>query len=174
MTAWAVIARKSTHSGRRSGLFTLWFCGRAPYGSVLTMLLSYQCSPNREGRVIRIREVVGGLAFGLSVTGLTHAAATGTRSDRGGLISARQSRLSRALAGTTPPESGFSCIGSAAVLIATNSNPLLLYRRTERESVITGRCRRSRTRMSSIRSRPWRRSRPNRSIPERKHSPLRY
>jgi S-DNA-T family DNA segregation ATPase FtsK/SpoIIIE len=113
--------------------FLAWLCGRAPYViPVLTMLLSYQCFRNRQGRFIQIRQVVAGVAFGLSVTGLTQAAATGTRSERGGLIGGTTYDYSRALVGDYAAAIGLFLIGSAAVLVATNSNPLLLYRELER------------------------------------------
>jgi len=134
ITAWSVIAGKSNGilvDGVDRSL--AWLCGRAPYViPVLTMLLSYQCFRNRQGRVIQIRQVVAGLAFGMSVTGLTHAAATGTRSHRGGLIGEASYDYSRALVGDYAAAIGLFLIGSAAVLIATNSNPLLLYRELER------------------------------------------
>ena len=157
ITAWSVIAGKSNGilvDGVDRSL--AWLCGRAPYViPVLTMLLSYQCFRNRQGRVIQIRQVVAGLAFGMSVTGLTHAAATGTRSDRGGLIGEATYDYSRALVGDYAAAIGLFLIGSAAVLIATNSNPLLLYRELERIGrAIYKPLPPMRTRMSSIRSRP--------------------
>jgi DNA segregation ATPase FtsK/SpoIIIE, S-DNA-T family len=96
------------------------------------MLLAYQCFRNREGRVIQARQILGGLTFGLSVTGLTHAAATGSRRERGGVVGEAVFDFSHALVGDYAAGIGLFAIGVLAVLVTTNTSPLLLYREIAR------------------------------------------
>jgi S-DNA-T family DNA segregation ATPase FtsK/SpoIIIE len=134
VTAWSVLAGES-NGILVAGLdrFLAWLCGRAPYViPVLAMLLSYQCFRNRQGQVVRLRQLAGGIAFGLSVVGLTHAAATGTRSERGGLIGGFVFDYTQMLVGDYGAGVGLFLIGVVAVLVTTNTNPMNLYREVER------------------------------------------
>jgi S-DNA-T family DNA segregation ATPase FtsK/SpoIIIE len=134
VTAWSVLAGES-NGILVAGLdrFLAWLCGRAPYViPVLAMLLSYQCFRNRQGQVVRIRQFVGGIAFGLSVVGLTHAAATGTRSERGGLIGGLVFDYTQMLVGDYGAGVGLFLTGVVAVLVTTSTNPMNLYRELER------------------------------------------
>jgi S-DNA-T family DNA segregation ATPase FtsK/SpoIIIE len=134
VTAWSVLAGES-NGILVAGLdrFLAWLCGRAPYViPTLTMLLSYQCFRNRQGQVVKVRQVAGGIAFGLAVTGLTHAAATGTRSERGGLIGGLVFDYTQMLVGDYGAGIALFLIGAAAVLVTTSTNPMILYRELER------------------------------------------
>ena len=129
ITAWAVMAGDSNGilvKGLDDGL--AWLCGRASYViPTLALLVAYQCFRVREGRVLQLHHVAGGSLFGVAVIGLTHAAAVGDRSSRGGLIGAETYDLVRALVGEFGAGVGLFLFGTAAVLLATNTNPLLLY-----------------------------------------------
>jgi hypothetical protein len=134
VTAWAVLARQSNGILVEAVDNSLsWICGRAPYViPVLSMLLAYQCFRNREGRVIQARQILGGLTFGLSVTGLTHAAATGSRRERGGVVGEAVFDFSHALVGDYAAGIGLFAIGVLAVFVTTNTSPMLLYREIAR------------------------------------------
>jgi S-DNA-T family DNA segregation ATPase FtsK/SpoIIIE len=134
VSAWAVLA------GESSGMLVqaiddllAWTFGRAPYVlPVLTLLFAYRCFRVREGHVIAARHALGGLLFGLAVTGLTHAAATGSRSERGGLIGAETYDATKILAGELGAGVVLFSLGVTAVLITTETRPLVLYRELER------------------------------------------
>ena len=134
VTAWAILAREN------NGILVeyvdrslSWLCGRAPYViPVLTAMLAVQCFRNRAGSVVRIQQVIGGIVFGLAAAGLTHAATTGSRDSRGGLLGAVAFDNAQALGGEIFAGVGLFAVGSAAVLAATNVSPVILYRELAR------------------------------------------
>lgn len=105
-----------------------WLCGRAPYViPTLSLLVAYQCFRNRQGPVIQFKQGLGGIAFGLSVTGLTHAAAVGPRNARGGIIGEAVFNSTDALVGSLASGIVLFIVGAAAVLVTTDTSPLALY-----------------------------------------------
>ena len=134
VTAWAVLAREGNGVLVEAiDQLLSWLTGRASYViPVLALLLAYQCFRVREGRVLLVRQYLGGIVFGLAVTGLTHASATGARDERGGFIGGSTYDYSQALVGEYGAGVGLFLIGAASVLVATGTNPLILYRELER------------------------------------------
>jgi S-DNA-T family DNA segregation ATPase FtsK/SpoIIIE len=134
VTAWSVLA------GESNGMlvqavddFLAWLFGRAPYVlPVLTLLFASQCFRIRHGKVVRLHHVFGGLLFGLAVTGLTHAAANGGQSERGGLVGAETYDIVVALVGELGAGIALFALGVSSVLITTETRPLALYREVER------------------------------------------
>ena len=88
ISVWAILA------GDRSGILIeavdhglARLFGRAQYGdAILSGLAAYRCFRARQGRVLFTGHALGGAAFAISVAGLTHAAAIGARSERGGVF----------------------------------------------------------------------------------------
>ena len=134
VTAWAVLASESNGVLVRAvDDFLAWLCGRAPYIiPTLALLLAYQCFRNREGQVVRVTQVLGAVGFGMSVTGLTHAAAAGPPNERGGVIGEVVFNLSTALVGAYATGIGLFAIGAVAVLVTTETSPISLYRELAR------------------------------------------
>lgn len=134
VTVWATLAGKSSGILVEAVADALaWAVGRASYVvPVLASMIAFQCFRIREGRVFGLRQLAGGISFGIAVMGLTHAATVGARSRRGGILGETFFAASDALVGEIATGFVLFAIGVTSVFLLGGVLPQKLYREIRR------------------------------------------
>ena len=134
VSLWATLA------GESSGLLIeavadglAWLVGRAPYVvPLLGGLLVWRCFRAGENRVLGLRHLIGAAAFASAVVGLTHAATSGSRHDRGGLVGDSLVGLVEPLVGEIATGFILFALGVASVFLLTGVRPQEVFREVRR------------------------------------------